>query len=80
MQAGLRLCCSRTPKTGFLASRPIYKPLKGDIAKFKCFCHLLKYLMLLSPAEIFEASLTNSVDLDWTAPDLIWVHTVYWLT
>ena len=42
--------------------------------------------MLLSSPEIFEASLTNSVDLtnnvdpDRTAPDLIWVHTIYWLT
>ena len=24
-QAGMRLCCSLTPKTGFLAWRPIYE-------------------------------------------------------
>ena len=30
--------------------------------------HITKIRMLLSSAEIFEASLTNSVDLDQTAP------------
>ena len=34
-------------------------------------------LYVLSTAEIFEASYTNSVDTDQTAPvGLIWVHTV----
>ena len=39
--------------------------------------HITKRCMLLSSAENFEASLTNSVDSDQTAlVSLIWVHTV----
>ena len=43
--------------------------LKAHITKILCLCCLLND---------FEASLTNSVDLDQTAPTgaLIWVHTI----